>query len=322
MAPSVTILVPTLNEETAIEACLSSLLAQDFGGSLEILVIDGGSTDMTLELVAKFPGVKVLHNADRVQGAGLNRGASHATADVLVRADAHSVYATDYVRRSVETLVSNSVQAAGGPMRPTGVTPFEKAAAAAMVTPAAIGPAKFHNGEFSGSVDTIYLGAFYRTHFLERGGYRSFPSGVAEDADMYFRWRLAGDIIYLDTAIVSSYRPRPSLPTLARQFRRYGVGKAEMWWANGRLPSWRPLAPLGLVLGLMVTASIALAGVSVWPFVVVLLAWDLVILAAWASSRFASPWVPLIIAAMHLSYGWGLFSELIRSRWRREPSEG
>ena len=302
--PSVSILVPTLNEEHRLKACLSSLLDQQYEGDMEILVVDGGSTDATVELAVGF-GIEVLNNPHRAQSYGLNLAAENSRADILIRADAHSLYARDYVRTSVDVLMASGADVVGGPMRPVGTSPMQRAIAAAMQTPLAIGPAKFHSEAHTGEVDTVYLGAFRRTHFIHRAGYRHLPSGVAEDADMYFRWRQAGDLIYLDPAIYSEYYPRGTVKALAKQFHRYGAGKADMWSLNGTLPSMRPLAPLALVLALGVSLGLSAFG-RVLPLAVVTGLWLLATGLAWFNSRSKNLRFPLVVMVMHLSYGWGL----------------
>lgn len=304
MYPSVTVMVPTLNEEKHIGACIASLADQSYPGDISLLVIDGGSEDATVE-ICKALGVDVIENRYRVQSYGLNLGAQYSTSEVLVRADAHSEYAPDYVQMCVATLARTDAQAVGGPMRPVGVTSTEKAIAAAMMSPIAIGPGRFHSEIAEGPVDTVYLGAFRRLHFIERGGYRHLPSHVAEDADMFYRWRQANDIVFLNPAIRSWYRPRESVGALLRQFIRYGAGKADMWFVNGSLPSLRPLAPLSLVVAIGLTSWLALIGVR-WPLFVVLGAWLSAVGLAWASSKKPSPIVPLAVAVMHLGYGWGI----------------
>jgi len=319
MAPSVTILVPTLNEEAAIEACLSSLVSQEYEGVFEIFVIDGGSTDETREIARRFPLVRVLDNPMKRQSWGLNLGATASDAEILVRADAHSTYEADYVQRSIDVLGERKAQAVGGPMRAKGFTPIERAIAAAMGTPLGIGVAKFHSPGASGSADTVYLGAFRRDHFLTREGYRHFRSGVAEDADLYYRWRAAGDLVYLDPSIRSEYRPRGSFSKLAKQFFRYGVGKSDMWYQNGTLPSWRPLGPLGLVVALLFAGGLALSGVS-GPLLLVASSWAVVVVLAWVQSQSWNPLVMLAVAVMHFTYGFGLVWGLLPRRSSRLES--
>ena len=64
--------------------------------------------------------------------------------------------------------------------------------------------------------------------------------------------------MHVDPSIVSEYTPRENAGALWRQYFRYGMGKAEMLWRNGTLPSWRPLAPLALVLGFLLLTVVGL----------------------------------------------------------------
>ena len=299
-----------LNEQALIDACLSSLEAQDYDGEVEFLVADGGSIDGTrgrLDWWARTLDLKVVDNPMRVQSHGLNLAAGAAKGEVLVRVDAHTTYEPDYVRSSVEALLDTGAVAVGGPMRPVGTTPFGRAVARALRTPLAVGPAPFHHAEARQVVDTVYLGAFRRSDFLAAGGMRTLPSGVAEDADLYFRWRQAGREVVLDPAIRSAYQPRQTPRALWRQFWRYGLGKADMLYVNGRWPSWRPLAPLVLVLSLVAGVILGLVW-AWWPW------WGL--LAVWlAAIGWATRGRPMVVVAaviMHLSYGLGLVVGLLR----------
>src|SRR5687767_3497431 len=100
----VTVVVPARNEEAAIEACLASILGQD-ETSLQILVMDGKSTDRTRELVtaiaARDPRVELLDNPERIVSTALNRALAAARGAWLVRIDAHATVPPDYVRRAV-----------------------------------------------------------------------------------------------------------------------------------------------------------------------------------------------------------------------------
>lgn len=308
--PPVCVILPVLDEYDAIDACLGSLEHQDYEGRLEVVVADGGSTDGTLdrlrEWADRWPAVRIFDNPDRVQSMGLWRAALSTSAEVLIRADAHTTYASDYVSRSVESLASTDAVAVGGPLRPVVGSGFARSVGIAMTNPLGVGPARFHSDSAGGSVDTVYLGAFRREDFLAIGGMRTLPSRVAEDADLYFRWRRLGRSVLLDPEIQSEYTPRGTPRALWRQFFRYGVGKADMLMVNGEFPSPRPLAPLGLVVGML--AGIALAPLSWWPLALLLVLWLGTLLA---TTRF-DVGVVAAAAIMHLSFGLGLLRGLLR----------
>jgi glycosyltransferase involved in cell wall biosynthesis len=309
--PSVAVMLPVLNEAASIDACLESLAAQDYRGPIEILVADGGSTDETLERLASWsdqlPHLRIFDNPDLVQSAGLNLLAEVAHSEVLIRADAHTRYAPDYLSRSVQSLAETGAAAVGGPMVPEGTTPFGRAVAAAFRSPLAIGPARFHHATEATEADTVYLGAVRKKTWESIGGMRTLPSLVAEDADFYYRLRQDGGRVLIDPAICSTYQPRQGLGALWRQFYRYGVGKADMLYINGQFPSWRPLAPLALILGLGAGVFAALSG-RPWLLIGGLAAWLAVLLVA---SRLR-PLVLTATAVMHLAYGLGLLRGLLR----------
>ena len=309
--PSVAIMLPILNEGSSIDACLRSLAEQDYRGPIEILIADGGSTDDTLDRLDPWADhlttLRIFENPDRYQSAGLNLLAEVAHSEILVRADAHTRYARDYVSASVAALDGAPNTAVGGPMVPAGLTQFGKAVATAFTSPLAIGPARFHHATRPTEADTVYLGAMRKDTWRSLGGMRTLPSGVAEDADFYYRLRKAGGRVVVDPGIRTTYQPRETVRSLWRQFYRYGLGKADMLYLNGEFPSWRPLAPLALVVGL--AAGLVLLAVGDPRLLsVVLAAW---LIAIGIAGRI-DPLVSTAIAVMHLSYGLGLARGLLR----------
>jgi len=321
--PPITVILPVLNESAHIDACLETLARQDYPGPVTVVVADGGSEDDTVARLEgwrrRLPGLEVIHNPDRRQSPGLNLAAAAAPGEILIRADGHTEYAPDYVLRSVQALVElGPGWAVGGNMRPVGRTGFGKAVAAAMRS-RFVSPARFHQSRRRSEVDTVYLGSFRRDEYLALGGLRSFPSGSSEDADFYFRWRKSGRRVLLDPDVRSTYRPRERVGSLWRQYFRYGQGKTEMLYANGRLPSWRPLAPLALVMGLGGTGGLAVFKRTVAPFGVMAATWGVVLVGV--GVRADGPALPVAgaTALMHLGYGLGTVWGLLRGRRRATP---
>lgn len=312
---SVSIILPVLDEISSIDDVLDLLAAQTYDGPLEIVVADGGSTDGTRERLgeraARDRRVIIVDNPQRRQASGLNLAAERAIGDILIRADGHTVYDKDYVRNSVLALAETTAVAVGGPMNPVAESGFAVAVAGAMNSPLVL-PARFHHADRREVVDTVYLGAFRRSDFLAVGGFRSFPSGTSEDADLYARWRARGRTIIVDPAIRTAYTPRNSPASLWKQYFRYGKGKAEMLWANRRLPSLRPLAPSLLVVGLIAFAILAVVTGVWWPLAALAGAWIAWLLFVGLRSHVPTVGVMFAAAIMHLSYGLGLLWGLLR----------
>lgn len=158
-------------------------------------------------------------------------------------------------------------------------------------------------------MDTVYLGAFRKERFDTLGGFRAFRSGSSEDADFYYRWRKQGWSVLVDPSIVSKYTPRDGPLALWRQYFRYGMGKSEMLWVNGRWPSWRPLAPMGLVVGIVLGLVLLRLGLW-WPIAVMLSGWLALVLVVAIRSDEDTFQVLAAGAIMHLAYGLGLLRGL------------
>lgn len=317
--PTVSIVLPTLNEASSIRDCLDALVAQDYDSVVEVLVVDGGSTDATREIVSEVGGiVRLVDNPRVTAAAAMNVGIRAATGELIVRADAHTLYARDYVRRCVEVMAETGADNVGGPMRPVGTNTFARAVAAVTSTPYGVGPGKFHYSDAREEVDTVYLGCFRRSHLLELGGYdEDRLQWAAEDQELNLRIRESGGRIVLDPTIRSQYFPRSTPRALARQYANYGMAKASTLAKHRRLPTPRPLAPAALVLATLIAlvtgrgwSRIALPGVHA------------VVTGAIAVRLGADPGVAphrafLALQACHWSYGLGFWRGMGRILMRR-----
>jgi glycosyltransferase involved in cell wall biosynthesis len=315
MTTPVSVLLPTLNERAFIHDCLESLARQDHP-PVEILVLDGGSTDGTREIAAGWgEPVRVVDNPRVTAAAALNVGLGEAKGDVIVRADAHSLYAPDYVGRCVAVLAESGATNVGGPMRPVGLTRFAQAVAAVTSSPFGVGPGRFHYAERQEDVDTVYLGC-WRTETLERlGGWDETElQWGAEDHELNFRITSAGGRIVVDPSIRSWYFARDAPRALWRQYFNYGLGKASTLTKHRRLPSWRPLAPAALVLATAAAAGWRRRGVLL-PVVVHAGACMAV------TGRIARAGDPgrtfVALEICHWSYGLGFWAGVVRAGWRR-----
>src|SRR4051812_49696180 len=120
--PHVSIILPCRNEAEYIEECLTSILKQDLPkGSFEIIVADGMSTDGTREFLdemsRQYPEVRVLNNLGRIVSTGLNAAIKAARGEIIVRMDAHTTYASDYVRECLAVMKETGADNVGGPMQ-------------------------------------------------------------------------------------------------------------------------------------------------------------------------------------------------------------
>jgi cellulose synthase/poly-beta-1,6-N-acetylglucosamine synthase-like glycosyltransferase len=323
MVPRVTIAMPAFNEERYIEGCIRSVQAQDYPRDrIEILVADGRSTDRTrailADLAAADPRIRVVDNPDRLQAPGLNRLVREAAGDVIVRMDVHCEYAPDYVRRCVETLERTGADNVGGAQRAKARSFFQRALCAALDSPLGVGGAAYRDAGAEGPVDTVFLGAFRRRVFEAVGMWD--PGAITnEDAELNQRILAAGGQVYLSRDIVVHYFPRDSFETLARQYWKYGFGRARTLLKLGRFPRLRPVLPF-----LMVSAGAAmLAFPPLWPVAPVAAAGYLLATGAEAvrvgrkAGALAIPLVWAIFPVLHGSHGAGFAAGL--AHYLRNP---
>ena len=231
--PSVSIVIPTYNEIENIERLIDEFLATNYPNLLEILIVDGDSTDGTPEKVASLsrrnPKVKLLHNPLRIQSAALNIGLEASQGDIYLRADAHCDYASDYIERCVEALQkSESVNVnVGGAQRFVATNTFQAGIALASRSPLGSGGAKYRDPNYDGYAETVFLGCFYRDVLAKLGGYEITRK---EDSELNFRLlQTEGDrAIYISSKIKVWYFPRKNWLGLWRQYRKYGRGSYLM----------------------------------------------------------------------------------------------
>lgn len=91
-APSITIVTPCLNGAATLPAALASVRDQAYPGVLEHVVVDGGSTDGTLEILDAAPGVRYISEPDRGLSDAVNKGIRMASGDVIGWLNADDVY--------------------------------------------------------------------------------------------------------------------------------------------------------------------------------------------------------------------------------------
>jgi len=92
VAPSITIVTPCLNGAATLRSALESVRDQAYPGPVEHLVIDGGSTDGTLEILESAPGVRYISEPDRGLSDAVNKGIGMASGEIIGWLNADDVY--------------------------------------------------------------------------------------------------------------------------------------------------------------------------------------------------------------------------------------
>ena len=229
--PSVSIVIPTYNEVDNIEAVIGKFLTSSYPNLLEILIVDGHSTDSTQDKVINlsriYPQVKLLENPRRIQSAALNIGLEACQGDIFLRADAHCNYAPDYIEQCVATLKKSQAVNVGGAQRFVAANAFQAGVSLASRSLLGSGGAKYRDPNYNGYAETVFLGCFWRSVLVEVGGYEVTRK---EDSELNFRLlKTQGDrAIYISSAIKVWYYPRSNWLGLWRQYVKYGRGSCLM----------------------------------------------------------------------------------------------
>lgn len=324
----VSIIVPCYNEQSTIGLLLAAIDAQSLPRhQMEVVIADGMSGDRTREVIAAFCAehpalrVRMVDNPTRHIPAGVNAALRAAQGEYVVRMDAHSVPAPDYVERCIADLRAGLGENVGGvwQIEPGGPGWMARAIARAAAHPLGVGDAGYRHATRAAVVDTVPFGAF-RRDLVERIG--AFDESLLSNEDYEFNARLrqSGGRVYLDPQIRTVYFARRNLGALARQYARYGFWKWRMLRRYPGTLRWRQALPPLFVLSWIGLGLLAIF----WPVARgLLLAEALVYLAALiaaaapvaARERDAGLLVgmPLAIATMHMAWGGGFLWSAIKS---------
>jgi succinoglycan biosynthesis protein ExoA len=315
----ISVVIPCLNESQHIANTVGSLL----GGtveSIEVIVVDGGSTDGTLDrlaaLSAKDSRLVVLHNPRRITPVSLNIGIQAAHGEYIAILGAHSEPAANWAEKNVETLVEvPEAIAVGGVLETISETGIGRVIAAVLSSPFGVGNSRFRTGGAPGFVDTVVFGC-YRRRAFESG---LFDEQLATNQDDEFNIRLTarGEKMYFNPAIQCRYFCRPTWKKMTKQYWRYGRYKVLVFKKAGRIGSIRQLVPAFWIAFLASGAASSLLSQIAFSFTLSILALyiSLGLLTA-ASVRKQIGWGAVaffpVAATVHLVYGAGLWCGLVK----------
>jgi succinoglycan biosynthesis protein ExoA len=324
---TVSIIIPCYNEQATIRLLLEAIYLQTYPRSaMEVIIVDGMSTDRTREEVVVFlqenPGlaVHILDNPARIIPAGLNRGISAAGGQILIRMDGHAVPTPEYIQRCVNALQAGLGDNVGGvwEIHPSGKSVIARGIAAAASHPLGVGDARYRYTDRPQKVDTVPFFAF-RRELVDRIGSYDESLLTNEDYEFNVRVRQSGGTVWLDPAIRSTYYSRPTLRALAYQYWRYGFWKGRMLLRYPRTLRWRQALPPAFIASMVGLAFLSLVlPIARWLLVAEITAYILVLLSAGILAAIKQHpkgllvSLPLAIATMHMSWGTALWWSLIK----------
>jgi len=320
MVERVLAVIPSLNEEKFIEGPLRMLLAASRTLPMRIVIADGGSTDRTQEIVQDFakqnPNLVFISYPKKRQGPATNETvkAYGDGIEYLIRIDAHANYPEDYCQRLVEEADSMKAASVVVAMHTMGITPFQKAVAAAQNSRLGNGGSAHRLvGQEGMWIDHGHHALMRIDAFRAVGGYdETFL--LNEDAELDTRLGKAGYKIWLTGKTSLIYYPRGEPDKLFKQYRDYGKGRAHTIIKHRVWPKLRHLLPAAVlpaaVLGLF-GPFYWLAYVPVYTWIAVCLGYGVVLAIKAGDVQIAMAGPAVLI--MHSAWSIGFWSEVLRS---------
>ncbi|MCL2247247.1 MAG: glycosyltransferase family 2 protein [Lentimicrobiaceae bacterium] len=267
MPQLVSIILPCRNEEKYIETCIQSLIKnQSDAFQLEIIVIDGMSTDKTVEILEKyvqqFSFIKLLRNPHKTVPYAMNLGIAHAKGDFIVRVDAHAFYPENYVSTLVAHLIDLDADNVGAILKTDVLTKNKKTLAIVEVLSHrfGVGNSLFRLGVSKiTAVDTVPFGCYKKSVFTKFGLY---DTRLTRNQDLELNKRIlrGGGKIYLIPNVECVYYARETFSAIAKNNYSNGIwNMATIKWTKKLSSlSLRHFVPLLFILSLIIPLFLSL----------------------------------------------------------------
>jgi glycosyltransferase involved in cell wall biosynthesis len=316
---SVSIICPIYNEEKFISNCLDSIIQQDYPKEqIEVLLIDGMSTDKTRIIIKKYaeqyPFIYLLDNPQKIVPPALNIGIKAAKGDVIIRLDGHCIYPSNYVSLLTQKLFELQADNVGAVWNtlPAKDTSICRAIAIGVSHKFGVGNSMHKLGAKSIiETDTVPFGCFRRDVF-DRIGF--FDDDLIRNQDDEFNARIIknGGKIFLVPDLVINYYARDKVAKMMKMFYQYGLFKPLVNKKIGYPATIRQFFPAFFLIGLLTGGVLSyFSNIMYMLYLPVILFY--LLLAICFSIKESLKWkdwklvliLPYIFFTIHISYGWG-----------------
>jgi glycosyltransferase involved in cell wall biosynthesis len=311
---TLSIIIPVYNEINFIDTLLQSLITDEF--SMEILLVEGGSTDGTrkriAEWTAKYSFIKMVDNPQRFVSPGFNKAYAISTGKYIAFIGAHAYYPKKYFSTAIKVLENNESDAVGGPLNQMGKTAMGKAIAFGMSSKFGVGDTEFRTSKERSFVQSVAFAVYKRTVF-EKVGLLNEKLIRNQDDEFHYRLNQQGFRILMVPEMACTYHVRESLSALFKQYFQYGLYKPLVLKKVKSEIKLRHLIPTFFVMYLLFLLP-ALYYVGIVSLLPLLSYFALAILFALKSEgNFKEKFYCLLVfPTLHISYGSGFILGLFK----------
>jgi len=307
------VICPTLNEINFIDQLVEDLCFDD-GLMKEILILDGGSTDGTIDQVKllqkKYSNLTLIHNPRKTSTAAFNIGYSVAKGENIAFVGAHARYSKDYFRIGVEALQNGKCDAVGGPLDQKGKSDVGKAIAYVMSSKAGVGNTEFRTSKERMYVDSVAF-AIYKKSMINTVGLMDESLPVNQDDEFHYRVNASGFKIMMIPEMNAVYFVRDSYQKLFKQYFRYGLYKPLVLKKVSGSVRLRHLIPSAFVLYVASLPLILISKLWLTPLLLYILLTFYVSLKCPEKFKVKLLCMP-VFPILHISYGTGFIIGLFK----------
>lgn len=293
--PSISVVLPVLNEAAFIGETLSKLLGQKYpSDKLEIIVVDGGSTDGTQTVIQSFSQepltITLLDNPAGLSSAGRNLGVLKASKDYVLFVDAHvHIPSPMLIADMAKTTVEEGAEVLGRsqPLTAPSLNLLQTSTAAVRASFVAHSRESYIYSDHQGWVSPLSIAVMYKRSLFKKFGLFDETFDAAEDLEFNYRLELSGISAYISPKFTIRYYPRPNLTGLFLQMQRYGLGRARFYKKHPERFRFEAIIPCVTSIGTVLLASLLICTDPLRPMVIglTLAATLIIIFAAFVSMK-------------------------------------
>jgi succinoglycan biosynthesis protein ExoA len=324
MNDKISVIIPCYNEEKYIKECILSILSQKKINDLEIIVVDGNSTDNTKnilkELVKLYQDKEIIivNNSQRITPVALNLGIKRSSGNYICIMGAHADYDEEFLCNCLSLLKKHpDVSCTGGPILSKGKNNFAKAVAISMSSPIGVGNANHRFPEYEGYAEMACF-PFFKREVFDKYGLYDESLVKNQDDEFCFRIRLNGAKIFISPKVKSAYYVKDSFSSLFNQYFSYGKWRIPVLLKHKIPISYRQQIPALFFLTIVILFMTALYFKNIYialllPVIYLLVLFGFAVSNLQKEKFEVIKFIPFAVFILHFSYALGFLNGVLKA---------